>query len=389
MTKRFVIPFATSGDKSVTPDATDPAGAISYSQGWPVAYQLADTDPNYRPVGRQEMNGVLFDVTGALAEIQSLGAPEWVAVTGLVTPYAINAVLRHNGFVWRNTVPNNSVEPGTDNTWVVNVADETLATAGAAPAFTLTPTPAIPAYGTYQRFRVQFNATPVGTPTLNVSTRGAKNLKQYNAAGEKVAAVIVLGMISDVVYDGTDFVVLDSLPPASAVDPWLTQPIGVPIPVFDNLVGVSVPPTTSTYRYIKLSAGDPYNAGVLSFESVTGTAPLVQALATISLAGSPMNGQVVDLMNTSRRVIRGGSAGVAENDAFQSHWHDYWYADGGRTTGSSLTDGLNAPATLKDTRGATFARVRDAITDGVNGTPRVANETRTKNIGATYYMRVK
>lgn len=110
--KRFVVPFATSGDKTTTPDPTDPAGAISYSQGWPVAYQLANTDPAYRPVGRQELNGVLFDVTGAIAELQILGYPEWVAVAGLVVPYRINAYVRHNDIVWRSTIANNSDEPG-------------------------------------------------------------------------------------------------------------------------------------------------------------------------------------------------------------------------------------------------------------------------------------
>lgn len=125
MAKRFVVPFATSGDRSVTPDATDPGGAISYSQGWPVAYQLADTDPSYRPVGRQEMNGVFFDVTGALAEIQTLGFPEWVAVTGLVQPYAINATLRHNNINWRSLITNNSDEPGVGagaTSWVNTAA---------------------------------------------------------------------------------------------------------------------------------------------------------------------------------------------------------------------------------------------------------------------------
>lgn len=119
MAKRFVVPFATSGDKSVTPDATDPAGAISYSQGWPVAYQLADTDPAYRPVGRQELNGVLFDVTGALAELQTLGFPEWVAVTGLVPPYPINAWVRRLNSVYFNTVANNSAAPeSAGSNWV-------------------------------------------------------------------------------------------------------------------------------------------------------------------------------------------------------------------------------------------------------------------------------
>jgi hypothetical protein len=111
MAKRFVVPFAATGDKTVTPDATDPAGAISYSQGWGSQYQLPDTDPSYRPVGRQEMNGVLNDITGAIAELQTLGFPEWVAVTGLVTPYAINAWVRRLGLVYVNTVTNNSAAP--------------------------------------------------------------------------------------------------------------------------------------------------------------------------------------------------------------------------------------------------------------------------------------
>jgi len=126
MAKRFVVPFAATGDKTVTPDATDPAGAISYSQGWGSQYQLPDTDPSYRPVGRQEMNGVLNDITGAIAEVQTLGYPEWVAVTGLVTPYAINAHVRHSGFNWRNTVANNSAEPGVGAGWVnTNIASDT------------------------------------------------------------------------------------------------------------------------------------------------------------------------------------------------------------------------------------------------------------------------
>jgi hypothetical protein len=112
MAKRFVVPFATGGDKSVTPDATDPGGAISYTQGWPSAYQLPNTDPAYRPVGRQEMNGVLNDITGALVELQTIGFPEWVAVAGLVVPYRINAYVRHTDVVWRSKIANNSDEPG-------------------------------------------------------------------------------------------------------------------------------------------------------------------------------------------------------------------------------------------------------------------------------------
>lgn len=112
MVKRFVVPFAATGDKTVTPDATDPSGAISYSQGWGAQYQLPDSDPAYRPVGRQEMNGVLNDITGALGEIQQMGVAEWVAPGGLVPPYPINALVRHNDINYVSTVANNSTTPG-------------------------------------------------------------------------------------------------------------------------------------------------------------------------------------------------------------------------------------------------------------------------------------
>jgi hypothetical protein len=139
MAKRFVVPFASTGDKTVTPDATDPAGAISYSQGWGAQYQLPDTDPSYRPVGRQEMNGVLFDVTGAVAELQTIGFPEWVAVAGLVVPYRINAYVRHSDIVYKSVIANNSSVPGANSDWleVISVVQATEIVAGVAEIATL------------------------------------------------------------------------------------------------------------------------------------------------------------------------------------------------------------------------------------------------------------
>ncbi len=85
-----------------------------------------------------------------------------------------------------------------------------VTTAGTAPAFTLTPTIPITAYSANQRFRVKFNAATT-SGTLNISGLGAKNLKRYDHTGAKIAAVIADGQLSDVEYDGTDMVVLNSL----------------------------------------------------------------------------------------------------------------------------------------------------------------------------------
>ncbi|MEX3776176.1 phage tail protein, partial [Pseudomonas sp. MYb118] len=85
-------------------------------------------------------------------------------------------------------------------------------TSGASPAYTLAPVPAIGVYAANLRYRVKFHEAGSGPATLNVSGRGAKELKQYDHTGAKVAAVIAAGQLVDVEYDGVDFVLMDRLP---------------------------------------------------------------------------------------------------------------------------------------------------------------------------------
>jgi hypothetical protein len=82
-------------------------------------------------------------------------------------------------------------------------------TTGTAPAFVFTPTQPLGAYATNAPFLVKFHAASGTTPTLNVSGIGALNLKQINSAGTKVSASFAAGAISEVVYDGTDLVLLN------------------------------------------------------------------------------------------------------------------------------------------------------------------------------------
>lgn len=86
-----------------------------------------------------------------------------------------------------------------------------FASTGTATAQVLSPTPAISAYAVSQRFNVTFNVSSGANPTINVSGQGAKFLKQYNTAGAKVAASFSAGQVSDIVYDGTDFILLNQM----------------------------------------------------------------------------------------------------------------------------------------------------------------------------------
>ncbi|MCE1184468.1 MAG: hypothetical protein LWW92_02520, partial [Rhodocyclales bacterium] len=83
---------------------------------------------------------------------------------------------------------------------------------GGAPNFTLTPTPAATAYSAGLRYRVKFGGASGSGATLNVSGLGVKSLKQYDAAGVKVGAVIAANQLVDLEYDGVDFVLLNPLP---------------------------------------------------------------------------------------------------------------------------------------------------------------------------------
>lgn len=57
MAKLFSIPFAVSGDKTPVPDASQPSGNVSYTDGYTPDYQADQaTDPNAKDIERQKLN---------------------------------------------------------------------------------------------------------------------------------------------------------------------------------------------------------------------------------------------------------------------------------------------------------------------------------------------
>lgn len=96
----------------------------------------------------------------------------------------------------------------------------TFTTGGAAPNFTLTPTPALASYGAgadsaRPRFNVKFHANgTTGNNTINISGHGDRSLKQYSSAGVKVAAIIAANQLADLEDDGVDMLILNPLPVA-------------------------------------------------------------------------------------------------------------------------------------------------------------------------------
>lgn len=131
--------------------------------------------------------------------------------------------------------------------------------------------------------------------------------------------------------------------------PWLGTPIGGYITSYD------APPTNDArFRFILCSAGNTgtgqYNEGVLTNETVTGTAPLVNAIATVNLAGSPLNGLSLHLVNTEGRFVGAGAAPAFEDDSIQNFVGEFTFST---AAGGYGVVGLSGIVTGPFKRGAT------------------------------------
>ncbi len=197
-------------------------------------------------------------------------------------------------------------------------------------------------------------------------------------------------------------------------DPWAMQPLGALIAVSMGVTGTVAPPKDKAYRYILLSAGQTgagaYNQSVLTSESVSGSSPNVSATATIVLAGSPFNGQIVRLINTERRFLRAGSPGTLENSDNLSHahgvndpGHNHGVNDPGHGHGVSMSIGGGGPINSLLIQSTGSYQNNNAISINGAGTGIWLNgsganvsiqasggsEARPRNIGVDFYMRIK
>ena len=167
--------------------------------------------------------------------------------------------------------------------------------------------------------------------------------------------------------------------------PYASFPIGVPFALWDHMVAAIIPDNQGDVKFIKLTANDSYNDGLLINEVVSGSAPLVEAEAEIAVG--PLTGQVVPLINTEQRFLRAGVSGTKQMDQMQritgrvanrsEDGANGAFSYEARTT-RPLGSGVSAGPVNFDSANSPDARA-SSTTDG---------ETRPKNITATYYMRV-
>ena len=96
----FKVAFADSGDKTAIPQATQPSGEVSYTEGFGIDYQLEQgVDPDAKDIPRDQFNQLMYAITGALQQYQTLGFPDFITTSdngGSPYSYSINATCRFN-----------------------------------------------------------------------------------------------------------------------------------------------------------------------------------------------------------------------------------------------------------------------------------------------------
>lgn len=192
-------------------------------------------------------------------------------------------------------------------------------TAGTSTAYTLTTFATGVALTTNERWTVKFNATAGSSPTLNRDSKGAKSLMYYNASGTKTACTssqIVANLISDVIYDGTDYVVLDPVISSNATSSSVSTSTGsssidfTSIPsgvkkIYVMFAGVSLSGTDDILIQIGDSGGvetSGYTSGAI--QATTQATSTAGFILTSNLAATDsINGLVIlTLLNSSTNL---------------------------------------------------------------------------------------
>ena len=84
----------------------------------------------------------------------------------------------------------------------------------------------------------------------------------------------------------------------------------------------------------------------------------------------------------------GRNVGSFQGDAFQGHYHTVVHTEGAIGGPAQNFFVPNTVYNVDNTTGAVDLTAKDVKTDTVNGTPRIANETRPKNIMQKFFIKI-
>lgn len=309
MLKFFRLPFATTGDKTAVPDAVDSNGNVSYSQGYGFDYQRQKTDPAAKNIERDKMNQILFDITTAIAEIQSQGAPDYITPAlngGTAYSYAQYAIVKYSGALYISLAAANTALPSDATKWALLPTPALLQqsaymsanAAGTVDAITAAFTPAIAALpaapGTLSVFVRATGANTSTTPTFKADGTAAKTIVKGSGAALVAGDIAGNGHWIELQYDATldKWVLLNPAMGTASTAPQFDSTKKVSTTEFCRLNGINHAPW-STYTV----------AGTILTASDCGRAVQIQLPADgtiyLPLTSACASGAAIHIVNTS------------------------------------------------------------------------------------------
>ncbi|MFO4713025.1 hypothetical protein V5H05_15875 [Vibrio cholerae] len=122
--------------------------------------------------------------------------------------------------------------------------------------------------------------------------------------------------------------ITNTAPTGTTLVPYDTGYQYASIPIGMEVAFDTPPPTNDPrFRFVKLTYNDAYNTGLLTSQTLSGSAPELVSTAVISAAQSPINGQTIDMINTMGTFIRPGvTAGVRKSSQNKAHTHSEYGA---------------------------------------------------------------
>ena len=251
MTTVYLCPTFGCGFQAFTQGGVPLTGGLIYTYAAGTTTPLetyttsAGTVQNDNPVvldagGRPPSEIWLTGVAYALTVTDSLGnvIRTFDNISGIMDDISATTLI--------STLIGNAINTAEQNQTYTNVT-----TSGTPPNYILTP-PVWTSYAAYKRMNVVFHASGAGADQGNVSGLGNKAFKQYDASGAKIAATIVARMVADVVYDGTDLVILDSIPSANSGP---VQIFTIGASVASSALTITAPTTSLDFRSGTLGTG--------------------------------------------------------------------------------------------------------------------------------------
>lgn len=165
------------------------------------------------------------------------------------------------------------------------------------------------------------------------------------------------------------------------------------IPIGMELAFDTPPPTDDPrFRFVKLTYNDAYNTGLLTSQTLSGSAPELLATAVISSELSPINGQTIDMINTTGAFVRPSTvAGIITSSSNKLHNHTDRNAYGGQPGGNPAAASAfaknfyNPDAYLFE---VPPSGVWGGASSGLASTSSGDSESRPYNISRVFYKRI-